>query len=355
VKRAAALAWKRTSWPAAALAALALVVWLALVWLGLAPHDSEDVFVESRPPPGLAERFYPPRAWAWGLLQVADAPPQRYGVAAGEDGSRAQLLILPDYGESAETWFETARDLNAAGVTVWVLEGVGQGGSGRLTRRRDLGEAKDFTADVAAVRAMAALVIRPDDARPLILLGEGQGAVLAARAAELGLPAAGVVLSSPRCHGALAGDGTRLLRGIGLGAMRAPGEGGGWRRADPDDYARHRTHDRWRGAVTHAWQWANPDLRMSGPSLDWLAAARELQRQTRANLHRLAVRTLVIAPVGAPACLSPPGARTVAIAGAGSALELEDDARRGPWLASVRGFVAAAAQPSPDSSPAHAR
>ncbi len=344
----------RRGWPAAALAALALVVWLALVSLGLAPRGSEDPFVDSRPPPGLAERFYPPMAWAWGLLQVADAPPQRYGVAVGEQGSRAQLLILPDYGETAETWFETARDLNAAGVTVWVLDGVGQGGSGRLTHRRDLGEVKDFTSDVAAVRAMAALVIRPDDARPLIVLGEGQGAMLAARAAELGLPAAGLILSAPRCQRALAGDGGRVLRMLGLGGMRPPGDGA-WRRDGPDDFARHRTHDRWRGALTHAWQWANPDLRMGGPSLDWLAAARALEDETRADVARLHTPAVVISPAGAATCLTPRGAKTVALTGADPALELEDDVHRRPWLDAVGGDIASAIQLTPASPPAHAR
>src|SRR5262249_31672451 len=107
--------------------------------LGPVGHDSRDGFADSRPPPGLAERFYPPEDWAWGFLQVGDAPAQRYGVAAPPVTPRADVLILPDYGESAETWFETARDLTASGYVVWVLEGVGQGGSGRLTGHRDLG------------------------------------------------------------------------------------------------------------------------------------------------------------------------------------------------------------------------
>ncbi len=88
-------------------------------------------------------------------------------------------MILPDYGESAETWFETIRQLTAAGETVWVLEGVGEGGSGRLTGRRDLGELTSFDPDVAATDAMIDLVIRPTPQRPLLLLGEGVGAVVA--------------------------------------------------------------------------------------------------------------------------------------------------------------------------------
>ena len=159
-----------------------MVVLLALAACG---RDDRAAFVESAPPPGLAERFAPPENWAWGEIEVGDAPVQRYGVAAATGVAKAQLLILPDYGESAETWFETARDLTAAGTTVWVLEGVGQGGSGRLTGRRDLGELTSFDTDVAATQAMIDLVIRPTAQRPLVLMGEGVGAVVAARAAEM--------------------------------------------------------------------------------------------------------------------------------------------------------------------------
>ena len=340
-------------WPAAGLAALALVVWIGLVSLGLAPRDSEDPFVETRPPPALPERFYPPPAWAWGLLQTDDAPPQRYGVGASE-GARAQLLVLPDDGESAETWFETTRELTAAGVTVWVLEGVGQGGSGRLSHRRDLAEVKDFTADVAAVRAMAMLVIRPSAERPLVVLGEGQGAMLAARAAELGLPVAGVILSAPRCQGALGASSSRLFRAVGLGGLRASGEAG-WRRDGPDDFAEHRTGDRWRGALTHLWLWANPDLRMGGRSLDWLAAARALQDQTEKDLARVDAPALLISADPTRSCLSPASAKRVAIAGAGPALELEDDAHRGPWLAAIEAFIVEHAGSKAAGPAAHAR
>ena len=46
-----------------------------------------------------------------------------------------------------------ARDLRASGYTVWVLEGVGQGGSGRGGKGGP-GEVSTFDADAAGVRAM---------------------------------------------------------------------------------------------------------------------------------------------------------------------------------------------------------
>lgn len=332
-------------------ARIALAVAIALAAAGsifalisLVSHDSPDVFVDSRPPPDFAQRFYPPENWAWGEIQPDGGTIQRYGVSAPAVVSQADILILPDYGESAETWFETARDLNGAGYTVWMLEGVGLGGSARLSSRRDLGELRRFDGDLAGVRAMIDVVIRPPPHRPFVVIGQGVGALIAARAAETGSAPSGIVLSAPRCAPGLAPG---ALVSLGLGTFRAPG-GDVWARAGPDDFASHRTHDRWRGAVTHAWQTANPDLRLGGPSLDWQAALLALQQQTEAEAARLKVPTLLIDDGKPGVCLAPPVLVRRSLPGAYPALELEDDRWRGPWLAAVEAFIAdLAKRPAP--------
>ena len=313
---------------------------LALLLLAGCGGDSREAFVDTRPPPDLAERFYPPENWAWGLVQASDGPAQRYGVAAPASAPRADVLILPDYGESAETWFETARDLTGAGYAVWVLEVVGAGGSARLTARRDLGELRRFDPDIAGVRALVDTVIRPSPDRPLVILGQGVGALLAARAAETGASPAGLVLSAPRCRRNLAPG---ALVFLGLGRFRAP-EGDAWQRSGPDDFAARRTHDRWRGSATHAWQVANPDLRLGGPSLDWEAALLDLQRKTTPASASLTAPALVIDDGKRPACLLPTGAERRTLPGADPALELEADRWRAPWLSAVKAFVAGVAK-----------
>jgi lysophospholipase len=329
-----ALGMTRARWLAVAVVAL-LVAGLVATAVVLARAGQSDAFVDSRPPPDLAERFYPPENWAWGLVQVGDAPQQRYGVGAPAVSPRADILILPDYGESAETWFETTRELTHAGYAVWVLEGVGAGGSARLTGHRDLGELRSFGADVVSVRGFVDDVIRPAPGRPLIVLGEGVGAVLAARAAETGLAPAGLILSAPTCHQALAPG---ALVYLGLGSLRAPGAEA-WKRDGPDDFAVHRTHDRWRGAATHAWQVANPDLRLGGPSLDWEGALQALQSATFADAAHLATPTLVLDDGKDRACLLPPEANHQVFSGAGPAFELEADPWRAPWLTSIEAFI----------------
>jgi len=331
-----------------AAALIALVVAAAVVVTVLAvKRFASEAFIESAPPPGLAEQFYPPLNWAWGELQVGDGPAQRYGVGAPDVVAKADVLILPDYGESAETWFETVRDLEAAGEAVWVLDGVGQGGSGRLTAERDLGELHSFEPDVAATKAMIDLVIRPSPQRPLILLGQGVGALVAARAVETGAAPGALVLSAPACARATPA-GTLVM--IGLGRFRAPG-GEAWSRGGPDDFALHRTHDPWRGAVSHAWQTINPDLRIGGPSLDWDAALNDLKGAALGDQADLKIPTLVLATDHTGDCLSPPGVDVQTITGAGEALELEADPQRGAWLAAVKRAIAAAVQRADPAPP----
>ena len=283
-------------------------------------------FAESRTPPGLAERFYPPEGWAWGFVQLGEAPAQRYGVAAATGTARADILILPDYGETAETWFETVHDLTGRGYRVWVLEAAGQGGSGRLRGPRDMGDAQSFDPDVAAVRAMANVVIRPTSASPLFVLAQGTGAVVAVQAVRAGAPAMGLALSSPKL-------------GVEAGA-RPPTPGArSWRGDMKNAFAVGATHDPWRGAVTFAWQRANPDLRMGGPSARWSMALRKAAGDARGDLKGIKAPTLVIEGQRAGGCLEAPHCLAVRLAGAGEALELERDGVRDAWIAAIDDFI----------------
>src|SRR5260221_8958267 len=220
---------------------LALLVALSACSRGV---DDPSPFAESRTPPQLAARFFSPPGWGWGYLQLGDGPVHRYGVSAPAVSPKADILVLPDYGETAETWFETARDLNERGYTVWILEAEGQGGSQRLGPTGDLGHVETFSGDIAAVRGMIAGVIRPR--RSLLVIGQGTGAVIAARAAQEGMKSDGLILSSP-AFGPSPHPSGPTLRFLGLGLRRAPGADRWTRRTA---FAARHTHDPWRGGVT---------------------------------------------------------------------------------------------------------
>jgi len=136
-----------------------------------------------------------------------------------------------------------------------------------------------------------------------------------------------------------------VLKGLGFGAVRTRGAAP-WRRDGPDDFAGGRTHDAWRGAVTHAWQTANPDLRMGGPSLDWQAAFVQLRDRTLADQARIAPPTLILEAERPSACITLPGAERRRIPGAARAMELEDNRRRQPWLSAVEQFLAKTRRPA---------
>jgi lysophospholipase len=253
--------------------AFALVLILLLAACGRS--GERDAFTDSRLPPGLAQRDWPPDGWAWGLIQIGNDPPQRYGVAAASDMTRAQVLILPGYGGLAEDEFAAASDFTARGYAVWVLDGQGQGGSGRFVTPRELGFVRRFDGDVGAVRQMMAAVIGPSPAAPLTAIAYGTAAAVALSAAQQGLPGvSGLVLVDPRFQppGRPVDPGkARWMARLGLGRLRPPG-GQPWRRdaADPDP-------------LRHDWQTANPDLRMGDPSYAWIAAFDDLTGQVEAG------------------------------------------------------------------------
>lgn len=272
----------------------------------------------------------PPEGWAWGFLSVGDAPVQRYGVAAPPVVPRGSFVILPGYGETAEAWFETARDLNAAGYSVWILEAVGQGGSERLASPRDVGFARDLEGDVSAVRALLRVIMRPPPNTPVVLVASGAAAPIGLRAAELqSFGLSRVVLSDPQVL-PRPGSGFELPF---MEASRAPGQAE-WHRPEPADMSPRR------GAAAR-WTIANPDLRIGGYSWAYLhawdrltAAATARQRVTRAQTPILVLRRS-----DSPferACRHAPHCVVQSLA-ARDSYAWADDAGRQPWLAALVG------------------
>lgn len=333
-----------------------LAIALALTVSACGDGASRAPFADTRTPPALGVRFYPPQGWAWGFLRVGEGLTQRYGVAAPPAAPKATILILTGYGESAETWFETIDDLVGQGFTVWALERQGQGGSERATPWRDLGHADSFDPDIGAVRAMVQGVIRPKGDIPLIVLGHSEGGLIALRAAETGLPMDGLILSSPalgltalpRSRADFARF-TPAMRALRLGWIRTPDQPR-WRRDGPDGFQLGLTHDAERGSVRDAWMLANPDLRMGGRSLGWFAAFFDASEAAARDARKVGVPVLMLdagrdrAVTEAPQtrlCIALPACQETRIAGAGHDLHMESDAIRGPWLAAIIGFTRA--------------
>lgn len=313
---------------------------LLLVVAACGRDEARAPFAESRVPPSLGARFQPPEGWAWGFIRTGLNPVQRYGVASTSRAPRAVVVIVPGYGESAEVWFETVRDLVGEGYTVWILDRAGQGGSERFVLPRDLGHAPSFDPDVTGLMHLLKVVVRAPQDMPVILLGHADGAAVALAAVQSGLKVDGVIASSPWLSADVAAPAPKWAPG--LDRLAAPGWKA-WTRDGPDDLSRGLTHDPWRGKVGQAWQTANPDLRMSGPSRGWLGAHRAASRKAieRAAATRAPILMLNPGERGASLCREAPRCRAVPVPGARRALHLEADPWREAWRKETLAFIAA--------------
>ena len=274
-----------------------LVFALVLLLAACGARDDSAPFTDSRLPPALSLADFPPTGWAWGLIQTAkDAPAQRYGVAAAATAPRAQVLVMPGYGDFAESHYRQLRSFVGQYYISWALDGAGQGGSGRAVGPRDLGHVDSFEPDLDAVGAMVRQTIRPSPDAPLVLVAEGTAAPVALGALQTNTQGVGgLVLVRPSLTGPIAVDPrlTTWAARLRLGFIRAPG-GSGW---SHDDGAPDISTDRGRRL---AWQAANPDLRMGDPSLGWLAAFDALTSAIKAaGWSRVTIPVLILTPRGA--------------------------------------------------------
>lgn len=281
-----------------------------LALAGCGSSDDLAAFTDSRPPAALSVRAYPPEGWAWGLLQVGDAPPVRYGVAAPRRASRGSIVVVPDAGEPAEAWFETANALVAQDWSVWLLDLQGQAGSARAAPPRDMRHVDDFGPNAATLRGLLEDVVRPEADRPAVVLASGVGAAVALDALSRGpTVASGAVLLDPLTRFA---DGqapgspetARWMRRLGFGDGFAHGQSGWTSRSDP---AAPPPIDSARAAAAREWMRANPDLRSGGVSWSWIAAFDALCERVRKPTVLQRVRTPVLVLASAADRRAAPG------------------------------------------------
>lgn len=238
---------------------------LAALALAACGQGQDGAFLDTRTPPSLGPRFWAPDGWAWGVIEIKGAPDVRYGVAAPAQRAltRDTAIIVADYGEPAEAYFEAVRAMNARGVTVWVLELHGQGGSARFAGPRDIGRSAGFDKDALALRWLIDNVIRPRENENVALAAHGSAVLPVTLALESGLRRIQrVYFWAPDLEPDPMVDTAMRMTQVGLGWMRA--RGGGWKRPTG------KITDR--DATAVAWQLANPDLRMGGPAWSWIAA-----------------------------------------------------------------------------------
>jgi lysophospholipase len=300
------------------------VLAVVLVCLALAGchREAKDAFVDTRTPPSLSPRYFPPEGWAWGTVQAEGGSSIRYGVAAPTGVPKASVIIAAAAGEPAELYYETARDLIGQGYTVWVLD-----------------PAPSPSAGAAAIHALIDNMVRPKAADTVVLAGYDYGALESLLEAETLTPRVnGLVVWQPRLTEPLGLVAAGKVK-VGLGGFTAEGEHA-WTRPDYDLSGR--------ATLAQAWQTANPDLRPKPRPWSWFdnAAVAADQAADPARLKLLSVPVLVVsAPGDAPADKLCAGLarcqRTAADPGGKAPLHLAADAQRTVWLQALLQFVEA--------------
>lgn len=240
--------------------------------------------------PDLEERFREPPGWRWHGFNRNGNRPIRFGSAFPRDSiPDAVVVCLPGLGEFAEKYFETARTVLDSNMAFWVMDWMGQGGSGRYLPDAQKRHGGPFTEDVADMHYFVLEYIKhssvhPDRGRiPMVLLAHSMGANIGLRflsqypglfeCAAFTAPMIGIKTLSG-VPAPLAGLATGVCGAL-AGKNYVPG-GKGWHVEKHTPEGPHRlSADPVRGSVHNAWCEANPQIKIGDPTFGWLRHAQD--------------------------------------------------------------------------------
>ena len=306
--------------------------------------------------PHLPDRFLAPDGFAWGHFMTADGAVLRWGHLPVR-GASAECVIAGGFGDFIEMHFETVRDLAARGFSVWCFDWRGQGGSARPGRLPARPRPRDFDRDAADLADFVTARVTSRLPRVLVAHSMGGAIALLCLAANPGLFDA-AVLSAPMFGlriGKLPPTALRCVTGpirfSGLGVGYIPGTPR-WRKRAPTPETSRASSDPERCRLRHAWQSANPGLRLGRATYGWLDAALALiarigKPEFLASvappvLIGIAGRDLVVSvKAQRRAARLLPNSRVAELPGSKHQPFLERSAVRNAWLAHIDQFLEA--------------
>ncbi|MCJ7994030.1 alpha/beta hydrolase [Rhizobium cremeum] len=107
----------------------------------------------------------------------------RYAIFRCEQPARGTVVLLHGRNETIEKYFETIRDLNAAGLWVATYDFRGQGGSQRLLKNTRKGHVHRFSDYLRDLDIFLQQIVLPDTRLPFFLLAHSTGGLVALAAA----------------------------------------------------------------------------------------------------------------------------------------------------------------------------
>lgn len=127
--------------------------------------------------PDLESRFLQPASWQWGEFERVQGRRIRFGHVTPEDREPiATIICLAGLSEFCEKYYETAHDLLKLGYAFWIMDWMGQGGSGRYLEGNPLKRhSTDFNEDVADLHHFIERSVKPNTTAPLAMLAHSMG------------------------------------------------------------------------------------------------------------------------------------------------------------------------------------
>lgn len=241
--------------------------------MGEAKKDRRATFVlaDTNPPPEGAELV-----WFEGMagrsLRACLAPSTRATP-------RGTAIICPGRTEFIEKYFETARDLQARGFAIVILDWPGQGLSDRLLDDPKKGHIDRFETFMSALRN--GLDAMPGDLpRPYVSVAHSMGGAIALAAIARKLVRVDAAAFSAPMWGLPVNLAVRYI----IWAMRAVGRDGDYARqpGPPETFANNIvTHDEARWQLQRDLIAAVPELEVGPMTWGWLGASLDILNETR--------------------------------------------------------------------------
>ena len=298
------------------------------------------VTVENNPAPEGAELV-----WFEGMagrsLRACLAPSTR-------DRARGTAIVCPGRTEFIEKYFETARDLQARGFAVVILDWPGQGLSDRLLEDPKKGHIDRFETFMSALRK--GLDAMPGDLpRPYVSLAHSMGGAIALAAIVKKLVRVDAAAFTAPMWGLPVNLAVRYL----IWAMRAVGRDGDYARqpGPPETFESNIvTHDRKRWQLQRDLIAAAPELEVGPMTWGWLGASLDILNETRKPALLRGIECPVfVASAGEEALVDNkahgrvvrhlPNCTHITIEGARHEILMEEDAMRDQFWAGFDAFL----------------
>lgn len=146
--------------------------------------------IKTQEPEGLEERFKEPEGFRFHSFE-REGRNIRFGSVSPKDSiPDATVVCLPGLSEPIEKYYETARDLLDKNLAVWIIDWMGQGGSGRYLDNPHKRHAASFDEDVKDLHYLIMEYIKhssvsPDKGRiPMAMLSHSLGGNIGVRYLE---------------------------------------------------------------------------------------------------------------------------------------------------------------------------